>query len=626
MIIRTIVNCATAAAAIAFTAAAWAASSANWKFDFGSGTVASGYIQVKPTTAYSSTAGYGFASTSGLSSVDRGAPDSLLGDYITGTSAFKFSANVPNGNYNVTVITGDNAGASDTSVKSEYERIAVENIRTTSGNFSRYTFTLHIRDGVMDLTFYGSAPKVNGVEIAAVSPIVLYLAGDSTVCDQTALPYAGWGQEFTSYNQAGLSVANYADSGESSASFWSGFYVPLVQPIIKAGDYLFVEFGHNDEKSLTTDEYKSWLQKYVDDAKAHGAHPVLVTPLERIVFSGSTLTWSHGAFPDAMKQVATANNVPCLDLTTMSHNLWQSLGQTVATTYFVSGDKTHTNPQGAMRVAALIRDGIRQLKLPIASYLTNSYQAEVATLSGGAGTETTNGGFDSWGYVNFPTSGGVCSFDQVDGLGGGSRTLTFRFANGGTSARTGQLTVNGTTSSITFPTTSSFTAWSTMNVVTTLQSGPNNTVKLQSNGQDLANVDSMVVVQSGGGTTADTYQAESAVLGGGTVAESTNTGFHGSGYANFPTSGGTCTFGNVDGNGGGAKTLTIRYANGSGVARTGQLTVNGVATSITFPATSSWTTWATLNVSISLANSTSNTIVLQSTGSDLANVDEITVP
>lgn len=125
---------------------------------------------------------------------------------------------------------------------------------------------------------------------------------------------------------------------------------------------------------------------------------------------------------------------------------------------------------------------------------------------------------------------------------------------------------------------------------------------------------------------AATLQAESAVLAGGTVAESTNTGYHGSGYANSSTSGGTITFNNVNGEGGGVKSLAIRYANGATGTRTGQLTVNGTTSAISFAPTGAWTTWATLNVNIALNNSTANTIQFASTGSDLGNIDEITVP
>jgi len=125
---------------------------------------------------------------------------------------------------------------------------------------------------------------------------------------------------------------------------------------------------------------------------------------------------------------------------------------------------------------------------------------------------------------------------------------------------------------------------------------------------------------------AATLQAESAVLAGGTVAESINAGYHGSGYANSSTTGGTTTFNSVNGEGGGAKSLAIRYANGATSARAGNLTVNGTTTGISFATTGSWTNWVTMNVNITLNNNTANTIQFASTGADLGNIDEITVP
>lgn len=133
-----------------------------------------------------------------------------------------------------------------------------------------------------------------------------------------------------------------------------------------------------------------------------------------------------------------------------------------------------------------------------------------------------------------------------------------------------------------------------------------------------------ITVGTGGG--ADTYQAESATLAGGSAAETTNGGFNGTGYVNSPATGGSITFNNVDGNGGGSKVLAIRYANGSGATRTGQLVINGTTTNITFATTTNWTTWATHNVTITLNNTATNTIRLNSTGQDLANIDQITVP
>lgn len=138
----------------------------------------------------------------------------------------------------------------------------------------------------------------------------------------------------------------------------------------------------------------------------------------------------------------------------------------------------------------------------------------------------------------------------------------------------------------------------------------------------------ITVTQAGtSSTTADTYPAENAVRAGtGTVLETTNSGYHGTGYVNFPANGGTLTFNSVDGNGGGTKNLAIRYALGVSTSRTCNLLINGVSRSITFQPTGAWTTWSTLTVSITLNNNSSNTIQFATTGSDSGNIDEITVP
>ena len=129
----------------------------------------------------------------------------------------------------------------------------------------------------------------------------------------------------------------------------------------------------------------------------------------------------------------------------------------------------------------------------------------------------------------------------------------------------------------------------------------------------------------GAGPSAVTYQAENAVAAGGTVLETKNGGYHGAGYEAFPTTGGSVTFTKVDGGAGGGKTLTIRSALGTTMARSGELVVNGVTSSITFNITGTWNMWMTQDVSVTLTPGLSNTIVLRSTGQDLANIDEITL-
>jgi hypothetical protein len=120
-------------------------------------------------------------------------------------------------------------------------------------------------------------------------------------------------------------------------------------------------------------------------------------------------------------------------------------------------------------------------------------------------------------------------------------------------------------------------------------------------------------------------QAETATLAGGTLTETTNAGYNGTGYVNFPANGGTLTFNNVAGAGGGSKTLEIRYALAGSTARAGTLTVNGVSSSISFAPTGSFSTWQTLTRSITLNNNTTNIIRFASTGADLGNIDQIAV-
>jgi len=141
---------------------------------------------------------------------------------------------------------------------------------------------------------------------------------------------------------------------------------------------------------------------------------------------------------------------------------------------------------------------------------------------------------------------------------------------------------------------------------------------------DVGSATTIPVVGTVPPATGITYPAEAAAIAGGASFESVNAGFNGSGYVNFSPSNGTLTFSNVDGGAGGAKTLQIRFALGN-TSRTGQLIVNGVATSITFPSTATWTTWSRLTVATTLNSGKTNTIQFKTTGNDLANIDEITV-
>jgi len=289
------------------------------------------------------------------------------------------------GNYDVTVVLGG-AAAATTATQAETLRAMLDPIATGAGQTRRFTFTVNVRQpegqpiqsvpagtAGLDVYFAGSAgapPALQSIGYAAAAaPFVIYLAGDSTVCDQSDPEYAGWGQMFPRYFDYPVSVANYADSGESSGSFaGSGSLFGAITARLKAGDWTFIQFGHND-KDVTATAFHDNITRMVTGVKAKGAFPVLVTPEARATFSGATLSAQHinntGAnLPQIIKQVAVEQSVPVLDLTTRSTAWLNQLGRNGWQPYHALGtDATHTNAAGAAAVAELVRDLIREANL-----------------------------------------------------------------------------------------------------------------------------------------------------------------------------------------------------------------------------------------------------------------------
>jgi rhamnogalacturonan endolyase len=120
-------------------------------------------------------------------------------------------------------------------------------------------------------------------------------------------------------------------------------------------------------------------------------------------------------------------------------------------------------------------------------------QAESAVLAGGTVVENDRSGYNGAGFVNFPVSGGSAQFNSVSGGNGGSRQITFRYANGAATARTGRLVINGAGQDITFASTGGWTNWALLTTTVSLNAGTSNTIRLESNGQDLANLDELTV-------------------------------------------------------------------------------------------------------------------------------------
>jgi len=352
--------------------------------------------------------------------------------------------------------------------------------------------------------------------VAIAAPVV-YLAGDSTVMSYGSgnYPQQGWGGRIHDSFTAGVTFNNRAIGGRSSKSFVDEGRLAAILMVIKPGDYLFVQFGHNDVYSdlrLHTDpftSYKNYLAMYIDLPRQYGAIPVLVSPMGRRRYDSSGRFLNN--FVDrtaAMKELAAEKNVPLIDLNAKSIAFYNSIGVAATTdvflwlapgqyTRFPNGvsDGTHFQEYGAGQLARLVTQGIVENRLGLSSLIaTLSYPAEAGTLAG-AGTvrERTYGGWQGRGYVNFATSGGSMTLTNVIGRRSGSFTLRIRYANGATSARSGQLVVNGVSSTITFNSTGAWTTWLTKDVAVNLASGTANSISLRSVGADLANIDTLTV-------------------------------------------------------------------------------------------------------------------------------------
>lgn len=346
---------------------------------------------------------------------------------------------------------------------------------------------------------------------------VVYLAGDSTVMSYGSgnYPMQGWGGRLHDYFTSGVSFNNRAIGGRSSKSFIDEGRLSSILSVIKPGDYLFVQFGHNDGYSdprLHTDPYttyKTYLSMYIDLSRQYGAIPVLVTPMGRRYYDSSGRFINH--FADrtaAMKQLAAEKNVPLIDLNSKSIAFYNGIGVAATTDVFLYAaagqypnypngvaDSTHFQEYGAGQLARLVVQGIQENRLAIRTLIgAVAYPAEAAVLSG-TGTVRTRSyaGWQGKGYVDFPASGGAMSLSNVIGKTGGLRTLRIRYANGASTARTGQLVVNGVASAISFSPTGGWSTWTTRDVRVALAAGSANAISLRSTGADLANIDTLTV-------------------------------------------------------------------------------------------------------------------------------------
>jgi lysophospholipase L1-like esterase len=375
------------------------ASASGYKFDFTGGKTEKNVIPVTDNTVYGENSDYGYDLNT---SQKEGNP-------------FFFSVNLPEGNYRVTVTLGNKNSESVTTVKAESRRLMLENIYTPKGKPGTHTFAVNIRntkinetesvkinsrekgkliwDNKLTLEFNGVNPSVARIEIADAGNIpVIFLAGNSTVVDEGNEPWCGWGQAITRFFSPDVAVANYAESGLAANTFVLQKRFDKLLTKMKKGDYLFIEFGHNDQKQKGDGKgpytsYKSDLKYLADKTREKGGIPVLVTSMHRRRFdeNGKVIN-THGEYPNAVRQLAKEENIAHIDLNNMSAILYEAWGEEGSKRAFVHypagtfpnqqealADNTHFNFYGGYEIARCILKGIIEANLPLKKYILKGY-------------------------------------------------------------------------------------------------------------------------------------------------------------------------------------------------------------------------------------------------------------
>lgn len=220
---------------------------------------------------------------------------------------------------------------------------------------------------------------LTAVSSVAQDKIVLRLMGDSTMADKDLSyenPERGWGQRLKSHVDTGVVVANYAQNGRSTKSVRTLGIWDRVKNDLKKGEYLFIQFGHNDSKESDTTRYAAAfgayqenLRLFIDHALSVGAKPVLFTPVSRRWFDdqGRLKTYCHGDYPAAVKQVAAEYGLPLIDANEITQQWLISLGDEATRKYYMwldegtnpkhpkgLKDNTHTNVAGARKIVNLL--------------------------------------------------------------------------------------------------------------------------------------------------------------------------------------------------------------------------------------------------------------------------------
>lgn len=293
-----------------------------------------------------------------------------------------FKADVPHqGNYRVTVTIRAAEPMEDVLIFTGRRRLGYHGAIGAGEDFV-YTMSVNVCDIIprgltevyedksLDITVLARRPGFSQVVVEELECPTLFIAGDSTVTDQSAeypytsgTSYSGWGQMISGYLDGHIAVSNHAHSGLTTASFREEGHYGIVEKYIRPGDFLLIQFAHNDQKleSLKAEEgYRANLLRYIRECRERGAFPILVTPLARNTWKGN-----DGSYNDLLEEYAAVcirvgeqENVPVADLHRRSMDFIVKTGLEASKSYFFPGDYTHSNDYGAYFMAGMVADEI----------------------------------------------------------------------------------------------------------------------------------------------------------------------------------------------------------------------------------------------------------------------------
>jgi lysophospholipase L1-like esterase len=344
----------------------------SWRFDFRpDAPKLEGSSVVAPGDAYTDERGYG------LESAAEG------GDA-------KFSVRVPEGNYRVTATLMGGDTDATASIYAEVRRLLAHKLAVPAGQSVTFTALVSVRtpriaegrvvrlkdrertdewanwDEKLTLAISGGAGLAElQIDRDDNSP-TLFLIGDSTVSDQAIPPWNSWGQMLPRFFGPTIAVANHAESGESIRSALGERRFEKLYGQLERGDWVAVQFGHNDMKSTAADAlaiYTADLETIVAEVRKRGATAVLITSMER---KNGVERDTLAGYPDAVRAVAAKLDAPLVDLHALSRRLYRGLGDQLDAAF---QDGTHHNDFGSYELARCVVEGLRTAAPELAKHL-----------------------------------------------------------------------------------------------------------------------------------------------------------------------------------------------------------------------------------------------------------------